>query len=202
MDDRIREISNRLDGKDNFNHEDAPGLKDLLDRYLASPDLKPEDFLRSFMKIFKDSKTDGAYSATLRQHTPEEQKRVEAFVAGQSLEEVAHDFIIGPSLAVRQELQKLHQAHEIAHVSASGVTALEAVPTISETNLDALAVRFEKLQRHFSESFHEVTESLYNFIVECTESRPPSLQGQAALEDTSSLIVRSSQRSGMMSDLI
>jgi hypothetical protein len=192
VDDRIKEIANRLDGKDNFNNNEAPGLKALLDNYVAADEVEPEDFIRDFLKVFKDSTTDGTYSDVLHQHTPEEQARIEAFVKGKSLEEVGHDFVIGPSLGCRQELQRLDEADEIAHVSAAGITPLKVVDGAT-CDSSVGAIRFEEVKQNFSEDFHATVNSLFSgFDKQETVSFQSSVAPQSSitLQSSDSLLVR------------
>ena len=188
VDDRIKEISQRLDGHDTFNNKDAPGLKNLLDKYLAADELEPQVFVRDFLKVFKDSETDGAYSQILKQHTPAEQKQVEAFVHGRPLEEVPDDFAMGPSLGVRQELKRLDQADEIAHVSFDSITPLKITRPIEEHEVHGVAAHLEKAEHALSREFHKAVDFLSQSF---THSHVASTQSHAdaKLETTHSLLV-------------
>jgi hypothetical protein len=95
-----------------------------LDDYIA-PDVDVDNvaFHRRLLQVFKRSE-DQTYEHILAQHTPDEQQRIEAFVAGEKPEEVSKDFIMGPSLGCRQLLEKMHSCESVARISGAGPTAI------------------------------------------------------------------------------
>ena len=119
-------ITYRLGEDTDFSRKDMPGLKPLLDDYI-SPDVPVDsvDWRRRMLRVFKDSVTDDTYQDVLAKHTPDEQRRIEDFVAGKDPAKVSEGFVMGPSMGCREELAKLHEAESIVRISEDGVTILK-----------------------------------------------------------------------------
>lgn len=119
VDDRIEKIANELKSNPDFSHKEVPGLRSLLDDYIA-PDVEVDkvNFAQRLLKVFKDSETDDTYQDLLAKHTQNEQDRIEKFVAGEDLNQTSQGFVMGPSLGCREELEKMQQAPAVAHVSS------------------------------------------------------------------------------------
>ncbi|KAF2093916.1 hypothetical protein NA57DRAFT_61132 [Rhizodiscina lignyota] len=132
VDDRISLIANKLGEDTEFSRKEVPGLKPLLDDYI-NPDVEVDsvDWRRRMLQVFKDSETDNTYQDLLAKHSPDEQQRIERFVAGEDPAKVSDGFVMGPSMGFREELAKLHEAPSIVHVSRHGATVVkgELVPT-------------------------------------------------------------------------
>ena len=153
VDTRIQIIAERLasDSNQEFRAKRVPGLKSLLDDYIA-PDVDVDNvvFHRRLLQVFKQSE-DQTYEHILAQHPPDEQRRIEAFVAGEKPEEVSKDFTMGPSLGCRQLLEKLHSCESVVHVSAAGPTAIRG---LSDDDL-------KKTDGHW---FHRAVQKLAEFF--------------------------------------
>jgi hypothetical protein len=98
-----------------------------LDDYIA-PDVDVDNviFHRRLLQVFKQSE-DQTYEQILAQHTPDEQRRIEAFVAGEKPEEISKDFTMGPSLGCRQALEKMRSCESVVHISGAGPTAIKGL---------------------------------------------------------------------------
>jgi hypothetical protein len=129
VDTRIQIIAERLasDSNEEFRAKRVPGLKSLLDDYIA-PDVDVDSvvFNRRLLQVFKQS-DDQTYEHLLAQHTPDEQRRIEAFVAGEKPEEVCKDFTMGPSLGYRHLLEKMRSSESVARVSVAGPRAIRGL---------------------------------------------------------------------------
>ena len=129
VDTRIRRIAESLASEENheFSTKRVPGLKSLLDDYIA-PDIDVDyvAFHRRLLQVFKQSE-DQTYEHIRDQHTPDEQRRIEAFVAGGKPEEISKDFTAGPSLGCREELKKMYSCESVVHISSAGPTAIKGL---------------------------------------------------------------------------
>lgn len=94
-----------------FCNNNVPDLRDLLIEHNANDGMKREDLQRHLLQVFKNSTTDETYSDVLTRLSQDEKMRVEAFVAEEkSAAELGKDFVVGPSLPLRDELEKLRSA--------------------------------------------------------------------------------------------
>lgn len=136
VDARIQTIAEKLGLADNesFRKDQVPGLKNLLDDYIADTD-KPDDskqvsyidFHRRLLKVFKDSHQDNTYQDLLQKYTEDERKRLDDFVEGADPKDVSAGFEMGPSLGCREELEKMHNTDSIVQVSAAGVVHMKGL---------------------------------------------------------------------------
>ncbi|RFN54297.1 putative xylitol oxidase [Fusarium flagelliforme] len=124
--DRANHIVEKLDENPEFSKTNAPGLRDLLSDF-ASPDVKVSDvdFHRRLLKVLKDSETDGTYSSMLKMYTPEEQEKIQRFVAGENVKDLAENFVPGPSLGCRQGIDKLQQAESIVRITHESINDIK-----------------------------------------------------------------------------
>jgi hypothetical protein len=154
VDARIQLIAERLasDSNQEFRAKRVPGLKSLLDDYIA-PDVDVDDvvFHRRLLQVFKQSE-DQTYEHILEQHTPDEQRRIEAFVAGEKPEEISKDFAMRPSLGCREELEKMHSCESVVHISSAGPTAIKglSIGDLKETH----GHWFHRAVQRLAEFFH------------------------------------------------
>ena len=101
-------------------------MKSLLDDYIA-PDVDVGDVVfHCRLQVFKQSE-DQTYEHILAQHTLDEQRRIEAFVAREKPEEVSKDFTMGSSLGCRQLLEKMHSCESVVHISGAGPIAIKGL---------------------------------------------------------------------------
>lgn len=152
VDDRINDIAESLSKDETFSTEEVPGLKSLLDDYIA-PDVEVDnvDFVRRLLQVFKDSKTDDTYQDLLAKHTDDEKEKIAAFVAGGDPSKISQDFEMGPSYGCREELKTLQEAPTVVHVSASGVTLVKAeVEAVAQAEHDWFHSTVHKLADFFS----------------------------------------------------
>jgi hypothetical protein len=154
VDTRIRLIAEKLasDTNQKFRQKRVPGLKTLLDDYIA-PDVDVDDviFHRRLLQVFKQSE-DQTYEHILGQHTPDEQRRIEAFVAGEDPEEISKGFVMGPSLGCRQELEKMLSSQSVVHISSAGPTAIKGLSNDDLKKKDGHW--FHRAMQKLAEFFH------------------------------------------------
>jgi hypothetical protein len=151
VDDRINDIAESLSKDETFSTEEVPGLKSLLDDYIA-PDveLNNVDFVRRLLQVFKDSRTDDTYQDLLAKHTDDEQKKIASFVAGGDPTKISEDFEMGPSYGCREELKKLQEAPTVVHVGASGITEVKKrIESASQAEQDWFHSTVNKLAEFF-----------------------------------------------------
>lgn len=109
--ERLAIIRDGLDANPSL-QEKLPGLKSILDEYL-DPDNKfgtdthRHGFHRRLLQVFRDSEVDDAYGHRLSELRPDEQDRIKRFVAGSPVEKAGKEFAFGPSLGVREHIEKL-----------------------------------------------------------------------------------------------
>ncbi|KAI9159147.1 putative xylitol oxidase [Paramyrothecium foliicola] len=114
VNERINLIVDKLKDNKIFAETEVPGLLELLD----DENVSNVEFSQRFLRVFKDSETDGTYSDLLSRYTPGEQEQLKAFVNGEEQpKDLGDNFVLGPSLGCREELSKLEQAECIAHVT-------------------------------------------------------------------------------------
>ena len=133
VDDRLQTIADKLAQPENedFQKTQVPGLKGLLDDYIAdidrSDDSKQVDYInfhRRLLKVFKDSK-DETYQDLLQKHSEDERRRLDNFVEGADPNEVCKGFEMGPSLGCREHLEKLVKSQTAVKVSSTGVVDIK-----------------------------------------------------------------------------
>jgi hypothetical protein len=172
VDTRIQLIAQRLasDSNQEFSAKRVPGLKSLLDDYIA-PDVNVDDvvFHRRLLQVFKQSE-DQTYEHILEQHTPDEQRRIEAFVAGENLEEISKDFTMGPSLGCREELKKMYSCESVVHISSAGPTAIKGLSNEDLKETDGHW--FHRAVQRLAELFHHDDDR--HAVTVCTMF-PPSI---------------------------
>jgi hypothetical protein len=155
VDTRIQLIAERLasDSNQEFRAKRVPGLKSLLDDYIA-PDVDVDDvvFHRRLLRVFKQSE-DQTYEHILGQHTPDEQRRIEAFVAGEKPEEISKDFVMGPSLGCREELEKMYSCESVVHISSAGPSAIKGLSNDDLKKTDGHW--FHRAVQRLAEFFHD-----------------------------------------------
>jgi hypothetical protein len=154
VDTRIQLIAERLasDSNQEFRAKRVPGLKSLLDDYIA-PDVDVDDvvFHRRLLQVFKQSE-DQTYEHILEQHTLDEQRRIEAFVAGENPEKISKDFTMGPSLGCREELKKMHSCESVVHISSAGPTVIKGLSNDDLKETDGHW--FHRAVQRLTEFFH------------------------------------------------
>jgi hypothetical protein len=151
VDDRINDIAESLSKDETFSTEEVPGLKSLLDDYIA-PDVEVNnvDFVRRLLQVFKGSKTDDTYQDLLAKHTDVEQEKISSFVAGGDPSRISEDFEMGPSYGCREELKKLQEAPTVVHVSAGGITRVKTeVEAVAQAEHDWFHATVNKLADFF-----------------------------------------------------
>ncbi|KAF5010614.1 hypothetical protein FDECE_3245 [Fusarium decemcellulare] len=146
--DRVNYMVKKLDDAPDFRKKNVPGLRDLLAEY-ASPDVLVDrvEFHRRMLRVFKDSKTDGTYSETLKNYDDDERRQIEEFVVGGKPETLCHGFSLKPSLGCRDELSRLRdEARSIFHVTAAGFKNLrDAVEELTHQQSALLQNLVQKL---------------------------------------------------------
>jgi len=163
VDTRIQRIAEGLGSEENheFSTKRVPGLKSLLDDYIA-PNVDVDDviFHRRLLQVFKQSE-DQTYEHIRDQHTPDEQRRIEAFVAGEKLEDISKGFTMGPSLGCREELKKMYSSESVVHISGAGLTAIKGLSNddLKKTDGHWFHQAVQKLAKlfHLDDDRHAVT---------------------------------------------
>lgn len=169
VDDRVNHIVEKLDQNPEFAEKKAPGLKELLSDF-ASPDVQVSgvEFHRRLLQVFKDSETDGTYSKTLSQYTPEEQEQIRKFAEGADPKELGQNFTLGPSLGCREELSKLQQADSIVQITPqSGVediTPTHTSATASNRTLSTRSFRVASTKQAADNWFDKAVKNLAEFL--------------------------------------
>ena len=139
VNDRIKAIAIGLHHNE-FENE-VPGLKNLLYDYLNPlVGVSKADFVRRLLAVFKDSKTDQTFGDLLAKYTEDERERLEEFLDSESLDYVSEDFVMGPSLEEREEMEYL-QNSQLFKVSITGVVHVNG---LSESEVDANECNFDK----------------------------------------------------------
>ena len=125
VDDRIAKISEAVKQDKALREKELPGFAELLDDYLA-PDVPvtPEDFMRRLLHVFRES-NDNTYQALLKRYSESERHILDAFVTGNSANEVGRNFIHGPSIGTREELQKMQDAPQVVLHRPRFIEAIE-----------------------------------------------------------------------------
>ncbi|PSR85731.1 hypothetical protein BD289DRAFT_409085 [Coniella lustricola] len=111
VDERVAVIATHLHASPAMQTK-LPGLKDLLDDYLdpsssIGTDEDQEGYHRRLLRVFRDSKDDFAYEQWLTKLQLDDQKRVEEFVDGGSVEKAGRGYKHGVSLGVREHIEEL-----------------------------------------------------------------------------------------------
>lgn len=159
IDTRIETIAQRLaNTEENFRQQRMPGLQAVLNDYIdPNIDTDTITFHRGLLQVFKKSQ-DSTYEQILNQHTFEEQKKIESFVAGEKIENVGRGFFMGPSIGCRQEIERLHQAESILHISGAGVKHIKGLNISELRTLDG--GWFHDVVHKLSEFFHSGTDDV------------------------------------------
>lgn len=66
-----------------------------------------QGFHRRLLQVFRDSQDDFAYEEWLAKLQPDEQKRIQGFVDGDSAERAGREYMHGLSLGVREHIEEL-----------------------------------------------------------------------------------------------
>jgi hypothetical protein len=106
--ERFKEIITEAK-KDEYISQQLPGLANLLNDYVRPDvDVSHEDYVRRFLKVFKDSTTDGTYSQVLGSYHEDESSLIRAFVEdNKSARDCGDEYHLGLSLPAREKLPNL-----------------------------------------------------------------------------------------------
>ncbi|KAL8398453.1 hypothetical protein RB596_005832 [Gaeumannomyces avenae] len=150
VDQRIQIIVQAL-AKHHKVKKELPGLQSLLQDYLAhSIDVTPETFHRRLLSVFKAS-PDVTFEECLGQLLPDQQARIQQFIDGSPLGEIARGFQTGSSLGVKEHVA-LMTASDAVHVSSVSPMRVKGSGSCEELRerdgvLYAFATKLEELFR-------------------------------------------------------
>jgi len=171
VNERFDLISERLKHEPEFCKNNVPGLRDLLIDHNANDSMKREEFQRRLLQVFKNSTTDGTYSDVLDRLSEDEMTRVKAFVGEKkSAAELGKDFVVGPSLPLRDELDRLRSADRVLYLSQQSPAArpqshlLTAALPKQQGLLGNIAQFFEKEGHYIKEVLQHEAEHIANLF--------------------------------------